>query len=59
MTDCSAETLNGMINQYADYSIKEVITPTGESVVVDGYYEFHADEEALDALLIEVFYRPK
>ena len=41
------------------YHKQEVITPTGESVVVDGYYEFHADEEALDALLIEVFYRPK
>lgn len=59
VTDCSAETLNGMINQYADYSIKEVITPAGESLVLDGYYEFHADEEALDELLVEVFYRPK
>ena len=59
VTDCSAETLKGMINQYADYSIKEVITSEGESVVVDGYYEFHADEEALDELLVEVFYRPK
>ena len=59
VTDCSVETLNNMLNQYADFPIREVVSPVGESLVKDGYYEFHADEEALDALIVDLFYRPK
>ena len=59
VTDCSVETLNGMLQRYVDFTIKEVVSPEGENIVVDGHYEFHADEEALDALLLRVFYRPK
>lgn len=59
VTDCSAETLNNLFNKYADYTVNEVVTPAGESVIVDGFYQFHADEEKLDEMLLELFYSPK
>lgn len=59
VTDCSVETLNNLLRQYADFPITEVLSPVGESIVKDGYYEFHADEAALDALLVDLFYQPK
>lgn len=59
VTDCSVETLNAMMKKYADFPIVEILSPVGESQVRDGYYEFHADEEALDKLLIDLFYQPK
>ena len=59
VTDCSAETLNSLFNKYANYTIGQVLTPAGESVVVDGFYQFHADKENLDKMLLELFYSPK
>jgi hypothetical protein len=59
VTDCSAETLSGMLDRYADFTLAEVVTPEGESAVVDGHYEFYVDEEKLDELIIRLFYAPK
>ena len=59
VTDCSAETLSGMLDRYADFTLAEVVTPEGESAVVDGHYEFYVDKEKLDELIIRLFYAPK
>ena len=59
VTDCSVTTLSGMLDRYAEFSIKEVVTPEGENLINDGHYEFHTDEEKLDALLLRLFYRAK
>lgn len=59
VTDCSVNTLSGMLDRYVDYRIKEVVSPEGENIVVDGHYEFHADEEALDQLIVRLFYTRK
>ena len=59
VTDCTTTTLHGMLDRYADYRLKEVVTPAGENRIVDGYYQFHTDEEKLDELTLELFYRPK
>ncbi len=59
VTDCSAETFNAMFNRYADFSISGALVPEGENIIADGYYEFHVDEEKLDALILELFYRSK
>ena len=59
VTDCSATTLRGMLDRYADFTLGAVVTPEGESYVEDGHYQFHADEEKLDAMILELFYRPK
>ena len=59
VTDCSVNTLGGMLDRYVDYEIKEVVSPAGENIVVDGHYEFHVDEEALDELIVRLFYTRK
>ena len=59
VTDCSVDTLSNLLSRYLDYEIKEVVSPEGETAIVDGHYEFYADEEALDDLILRLFYRQK
>ena len=59
VTDCSATTLSGMLDRYSEFTINEVLTPEGENLIGDGHYEFYVDEEKLDALVLDLFYRPK
>ena len=59
VTDCSVNAINGMISRYGHYTIGEVISPEGENHLGEEYYEFYVDEEALDALILRLFYAPK
>jgi len=59
VTNCSANVLSSMMQRYADYSISEYVTPEGENVLGELYYEFYADEEKLDDLILRLFYAPK
>ena len=59
VTNCSANTLNGFMNRYADYALGEVVTPQGRNVIGEKYYEFYSDEEALDELILRLFYAQK
>lgn len=59
VTDCSLETMATLLNRYAGYEIVETVTPEGENLIIDGHYQFFPDEEKLDALILELFYRPK
>lgn len=59
VTDCSVNAISGMIDRYGDYEINEVVTPEGENVMGEEYYEFYVDEEKLDALILRLFYAPK
>ena len=36
-----------------------MVTPEGENVIGDEYYEFYPDEEKLDELIVRLFYAPK
>ena len=59
VTDCSMTLLTALMERYAEYSLGEIVTPEGENVKGEKYYEFHLDEEALDALVIDMFYKEK
>ena len=59
VTDCSVNTLSGMVDRYAEFTLKEVITPAGENIIEDGHYAFYVDEEKLDELIVQIFYVPK
>ena len=59
VTDCTVNTLSGMLERYSQFTIKEVVTPEGENIVEDGHYQFHVDEEKLDELIVRLFYRTK
>lgn len=59
VTDCSVNTISGMLNRYADYEMMPLITPEGRNELGEEYYEFYVDEDALKALILELFYAPK
>lgn len=59
VSDCPISTLTSMIERYEDYEFNGVITPQGENTLGETYYEFYADEEKLDELVLELFYAPK
>lgn len=59
VSDCSVNAVQGMLQRYAGYEIGEIVTPEGENVLGEEYYEFYLDEEALDELILRLFYAPK
>jgi anionic cell wall polymer biosynthesis LytR-Cps2A-Psr (LCP) family protein len=59
VTDCSTNALSGIVSRYEDYDLRQIVTPKSENVLSKEYYEFHVDKEALDKLILELFYRPK
>ena len=59
VSDCSVNTISGMLSRYKGYEIVEIVTPEGENVLGEEYYEFHVDEESLDRLILRLFYAPK
>lgn len=59
VTDCSVTVLSSLLQRCSDYEMDNVISIEGENVRGEEYYEFYADEEALDALILELFYAPK
>lgn len=59
VSDCPINTLTAMIERYDDYEFTGVITPKGNNILGETYYEFYVDEKELDELVIELFYAPK
>ncbi len=59
VTDCSTNSLSRLISDYFEYPIGEVIDITGTNVRGEQFYEFYADEKALDAMILTVFYEEK
>ena len=59
VTNCSVNAFSGMMKRYANYQLQDVISPAGKNVLGETYYEFHADEEKLDELILKLFYAPK
>jgi len=59
VTNLSVNSLSGMIDRYSHYEIVEVVSPTGRNVLGEEFYEFYPDEEALDSLILRLFYAPK
>ncbi len=59
VSDCSTTTISNVLSRYQNYEINRIVTPEGENVLGEEYYEFHVDEAALDALILDLLYRPK
>lgn len=59
VTDCSVNTINGMLQRYSGYTMKELRAIEGEHVVGDIYMEFYPDADKLDELILSLFYAPK
>lgn len=59
VSDCSVNSLSAMLSRYADYTLKEIVTPAGENVLTEDYMEFHVDDKALEELVMNMFYTKK
>lgn len=59
VTDCSGTVFSSMIERYSDYDLVELVSPKGENVEGEKYIEFYVDEDALDELILRLFYSPK
>lgn len=59
VTDTTVKSMSAMLNRYADYTLEEIVTPEGENKQVNGYMEFHPDEQKLLDLTLRLFYNKK
>lgn len=59
VTDCSVAVTGRLMEDYGDYTLTDVISLEGENVRGESYYEFHADQASLEALVLKLFYAPK
>lgn len=59
VTDSSATVISSLMERCSHYTLKEIISPEGENVLTEEFYEFHLDEEALEELILRLFYAPK
>ena len=58
VTDCPQTTMSTLLSRYKNYTFEGVVTPSGENIKGEEYMEFHLDEEALDHLILDMFYAP-
>ena len=59
VTDCSVNTVSGIMDRCTDYTLAEIVSPEGKNVTGEEYYEFYPDEKKLDALVLRLFYAKK
>ena len=59
VTDCSVTLLSTMMERYADYELGTITIPEGKNTKGEKYMEFYLDEEALDKMVIDLFYAEK
>ena len=59
VTDISVNAFSGMFSRYSEYKFNEIITPKGENVRGERYMEFYIDEEDLQDIMLDVFYKKK
>ena len=59
VTDCTVQILSRLEKDYGDYQMGQICSIRGENVLGEQYYEFYPDAEALDALILDLFYAPK
>lgn len=56
VSDCTVNQLSDLINSMATFEIEDIRTTEGTAQVGEEYMEFTVDEDALQQLVLEVFY---
>lgn len=59
VTDMSTNTITRLLDDYSDYELEASYTLQGENILNGEYYEYYPDEEALDELVLKLFYEVK
>ena len=59
VSDRSATQLKQFANKLSGYELQEIFSIEGESRPGDEFVEFYADQNAIDKIIIDLFYEPK
>ena len=59
VTNCSTKVLSSLLSKYASFTMGQILSPKGENVMGEQYFEFYVDEEDLNGLVLRLFYAPK
>lgn len=59
VSDCSVNVLSTLVSRFSEYTMEEILSPEGENVKGKQFMEFHADEDALHRLVLDLFYTKK
>ena len=59
VTDCSTTVLLDLLDRVDGYELVEIVSPEGENVKGEQYYEFYVDEAKLQDLVLRLFYAEK
>ena len=57
-SDCSVDELKNVMEAFSKYPPENVYEIAGEAAVESVYMEYHADEAALQQMVLDLFYRP-
>lgn len=58
VSDCTINQLSDLMENLNTYEVGEILTTQGEAKVGEEFMEFTVDEDALQQLVMEVFYEP-
>ena len=58
VSDCTVNELSDLAESLNTYEVGEIRTTQGEAVLGEEFMEFYVDEEALQELVLEIFYEP-
>ena len=59
VSDCSLTQLQKISEKLATYKFDEIYAIDGESVEGDKFMEFYPDENSLNEIVVDLFYKPK
>lgn len=59
VSDCTIDQLSRMMERMGSYTYEGTVSIEGNAVKGDEFMEFHVDEQALQSLVIEMFYEKK
>lgn len=59
VTDMTTAIVSRLIEDYEDYTLGEIHSLAGENILSGKHYEYYLDQEALDDLVLSLFYDKK
>ena len=58
VSDCTVDQLSELGNSLAAYQVSDILTTPGDAREGEEFMEFTVDEDALQQLVLDVFYEP-
>ena len=59
VSDCSVNALSALVSRFSEFEMIDIVSPEGDNQKGEQYMEFYVDEEALDKLVLSLFYSEK